>query len=321
MKPLLSFVIPIYNCERYLARCLDSILNNSNYVHEDIEIILINDGSSDASGSICQEYADQYNFVKYFKQKNAGASEARNVGLSMAIGDYIWFVDADDYLANDIINKLLLLINQKEYDLICFNRLEEGLDGVIYPKQNEHTSGVTALEFLNSNTTLYLWDKIYKRSGIGEIRFLKGTKNIEDFMFNIEVLNKIESVLTIPEIGYVYNNLNQSSTSRNLSKRNLIKISQDSYDTHIYLYNYINKLRPKNQLITRRLLSFSIAGHIYSLIRFYNEKRVVKAINIYKSLGLIPLPMTNSSKANVLILLINYGVIGCLCKFKMILKW
>ena len=125
----LSIIIPVYNSEKYLAECLDSILKNQKL--DRTEVILVNDGSTDGSERICEEYISRYNnLFRYIKTKNSGLSEARNNGLSMASGKYVWFVDSDDMVSADAISNIL---NQKSehditvmgYVLLCDNKKEE----------------------------------------------------------------------------------------------------------------------------------------------------------------------------------------------------
>lgn len=123
MKKVLSIIIPVYNVEKYLARCLDSILNQniSNY-----EIILVDDGSKDKSGDICDEYSTKYRNVNTYHKENGGASDARNYGIKKATGDYIWFIDSDDYIDDDCLGKIIDIMKNKESDvIICQSKIAE----------------------------------------------------------------------------------------------------------------------------------------------------------------------------------------------------
>lgn len=114
----LSIIIPIYNVESYLKRCLDSIVNqNSN----NIEVIMINDGSTDNGPIIAEQYSRQYENFYLINQENKGLSGARNTGISASKGDYLWFVDSDDYIANDAVDKILDAIEVSKADIIATN--------------------------------------------------------------------------------------------------------------------------------------------------------------------------------------------------------
>ena len=111
MNPLISFIIPVYNVEKYLAQCIESVLVQS---HDNIEIILVDDGSTDKSGEICDNFSKTDNRVRVIHQENRGASAARNAGLGIAKGNYIAFIDSDDYVSPSMAEKLLDAI-----DCIC----------------------------------------------------------------------------------------------------------------------------------------------------------------------------------------------------------
>lgn len=101
--PLISVIVPVYNVEQYLRQCLDSILNQT---YPEIEVLLINDGSTDASDEICREYAERDNRIRYFVKENGGLSDARNYALDRAEGEYVTFVDSDDFLMEQALEKL-----------------------------------------------------------------------------------------------------------------------------------------------------------------------------------------------------------------------
>lgn len=115
---LLSIIIPVYNLENYIENCINSIISQTN--KNSIEIVLIDDGSKDKSAEICKKYCEKYEFIKYFYQENAGVSVARNNGLLKATGKYIWFVDGDDWILEDSINKIInVLKKENNIDIIA----------------------------------------------------------------------------------------------------------------------------------------------------------------------------------------------------------
>ena len=146
MKELVSIIIPIYNVEKYLEKCIKSIINQT---YRNLEIILINDGSTDESGKICEKYEDQDNRIVFINKKNGGAASAKNEGLKIAKGDYITFVDSDDYIADDYIETLVSM--KKKYDV----EIAVGGIGLFYSNQEPYYnkavkeykySGIEALE-------------------------------------------------------------------------------------------------------------------------------------------------------------------------------
>lgn len=118
VEGLVSIVIPVYNAEDYLRRCLDSILEQS---YRDIEIILVNDGSKDDSSEVCKYYQNLDSRIKYFYKENGGASSARNYGIDKARGEFITFVDADDWLSNDAIEVQSSHMRSDKLDLLIFD--------------------------------------------------------------------------------------------------------------------------------------------------------------------------------------------------------
>ena len=116
---LISVIIPIYNVEKFLSFCIDSIVNQT---YKNLEIILVDDGSTDNSGKICDEYALKDNRIKVMHKQNGGVSSARNVGLNIAKGKYIGFVDSDDYVENDMFEILHNLIIKNNVDISCCNK-------------------------------------------------------------------------------------------------------------------------------------------------------------------------------------------------------
>ena len=272
--------------------------------HWCFELILINDGSTDNSNAVCRRLSEQYEEIRYRTQENKGTSAARNAGLDIATGDYVWFVDSDDSIPSGVMKQITHVLENKHPEIVTFNYLQETHAGlkVIECFSSEKKESVD--DYLLANKSLFLWNKLYRRDILNGIRFLEGTKNIEDFLFNIEVISKVNTILCIPLFGYCYNICNQNSTSRSLSKRNLIKLSQDSFLVHDRLSLIANESEFHSDVI-RKLQSFSIAGHLFSLFRFYNLRHVHRALERYSALKLYPFSYTDNMKANILIWMLN----------------
>lgn len=301
----ISFIIPLYNCEKYISRCIGSILA-SNLSSDDYEIIIVNDGSKDNGPNIVKEYSEKHSCIKLLSQKNKGASAARNLALNEAQGDYIWFVDGDDAIIPSFISIAQNYLKNSNTELLCFN----------YQKlYNDHTKIITdfnqietysGVEFFRGHYSNFIWNKIYKRSAINNIRFLDGTKNIEDMFFNMCTIINMEQILCIPDLGYQYNCCNMSSTSRNLSLRNLVKLDQDSVTVLNALNNLANKQTDKERkAVLQDDLNFSLAGHLYSLFRYYSPQRLRKRIDQYKQLGMYPVGKSWNKRGNKFLLLAN----------------
>lgn len=194
-NPKISFIVPVYNVEQYLPRCIDSILIQS---FRDYEVLLINDGSKDKSGAICDEYASKDSRIIVFHKENGGVSSARNVGLDNARGEWVTFVDADDYLLPNTISKNI--INDR-YDLIQLRRTAGSYyNPQLKCKQCLKVSGNAIIDIYCHE----VWGRIIKKSIIGDIRFCTSLTIGEDLFFNIQILERVNSYRIDNFGGYCY---------------------------------------------------------------------------------------------------------------------
>lgn len=203
----LSIIIPIYNCEKYLMDCVESIIKSI----DDYEILLINDGSTDNSKQICDYYSKKYNFIKTYNKKNGGVSSARNLGIKMASGKYIMFVDSDDKLEENwsiLINKL------KNSDIYYFN-----------DQININESKQELLKYIvgNNKKNIFLsgpYSKAYNTDFIRESNILFDEKiiNGEDMLFNIKCIQKTNNYKILNFSFYKYRISNDQSTKKFNSK-------------------------------------------------------------------------------------------------------
>ncbi len=179
-KPLVSVVVPVYKAEKYIHRCIDSILNQTL---TDLELILVDDGSPDNSGVICDEYALTDNRVKVFHQKNKGVCAARNKGIDNAKGEYISFVDSDDYLRDSALEVLYKDITEHNADISCAGFGSPGND--VHNTRCVVWKGNKALKnsLLDNPHTYSACRKLYRKSFVGDIRFEEGRKVNEDSFF------------------------------------------------------------------------------------------------------------------------------------------
>ena len=205
---LVSIIVPVYNVENYLPKCIDSILAQT-YTH--IEVILVNDGSQDSCPQICDEYAGKDSRVRVIHQTNGGRSRARNVGLDSATGEYIMFVDADDWVDADYVEKL--------YDVAISNnaQLAVGRYRLVYSDSvlDESTGEILVLEdaeplefyvrgYANYQNANAVWVKLYQRELLEGIRFVEG-KYFEDVMFVTRVYAKCTKCIYFDQALYNYN--------------------------------------------------------------------------------------------------------------------
>ena len=166
MKPLLTVVIPVYNVEKYLKRCIDSILVQEwkNY-----DILLVDDGSTDNSPQICEDYAEAYDIISVIHKENGGLSEARNTGISNAEGEYVYFLDSDDWIEPNTFSDLAEIIESDQYDIISFNQEFVKSEHDIIKSDSKRTKRLTGKEalidmFSYGFITGFATDKIYRKA-------------------------------------------------------------------------------------------------------------------------------------------------------------
>ena len=222
--PLISVIIPVYNVEKYLRRCLDSVIAQT---YQNLEIICVDDGSIDDSGKICDQYAVQDARIKVIHQENQGLSAARNKGLDAAEGEYIAFVDSDDYILEDMYKKMLDKLLNYNVDLCVCQWQYEFSDGrqVVKRKNIDPTiyGRKTSLEFARflymgnyeNGVVVAAWNKLYRRTLLDKIRF-EGRIH-EDEAFSGRIMAKNISVYVMEEQFYVYAQNGDSLTNKPFS--------------------------------------------------------------------------------------------------------
>jgi len=181
MSDLISIIIPVYNVEKYLERCVKSVINQT---YKNLEIILVDDGAKDNSGKMCDELSKLDSRIKVIHKENGGLSDARNFGLKIATGDYIGFVDSDDYIADDMYETLYHTIknNNADISIVSFYEMyKEKVIGVRDSGNLEILSKQEAMKELLIDTKIqsYAWNKLFKKELFNDLKFPTG-KNFED---------------------------------------------------------------------------------------------------------------------------------------------
>lgn len=300
---LLSFIIPVYNCESLVRRCVESITQQGV---SDYEIILVNDGSKDASLSVCNALASEYPVIRVFTHDNVGTSTTRNRGLNASIGRYVWFVDADDYIPLGFLQKVWSYLLEAQYELITFNFRHITKSGARNVLNYDVERDVHVIDYLENSPNMFAATKIYKREALGTLRFKDGLRNIEDFLFNLQYFYSHHYVHVLPIIGYVYDNTNENSTSISRTLRNLIKTSQDSMVVHLIVMEDLDNIQDiQVREAVKEQLHYSIAGYFFSLLRFYNLKYLRKVRVFYRKRGLYPIGKVRKKRARFFIQLMN----------------
>ena len=208
----ISVIVPIFNVEKYLTQCLESIINQT---YQNLEIILVNDGSTDFSPSICDQFALQDRRIKVIHQISTGVAEARNTGLKNITGDFLSFIDADDIIVDNFHETMLRYLLESDADIIeCgFHKFEKKIDFQLLPansKPFEIYNTISALELLmQEKLKQVLWNKLYKVEVIKGVWFEKGKINEDDF-WTYEVFGKTNKIAQIFDILYYYRQHSES---------------------------------------------------------------------------------------------------------------
>lgn len=280
LNPQISIIIPIYNVERFLHRCVNGILSQE---FTDYEILLIDDGSHDNSGNICDEYATRYPFIKVLHKCNGGVSSARNLGLDHAVGKYVLFIDADDELASGALTAFDMTIKRWSCaDVIQGGVITIGGNKGFYVNSDwaEFESGSECVaNFLLHMTPWGVWNKLFKREIIekNHVRFVNGIIMGEDQLFMYEFQFYAHSYAICPVDTYLYHVDNESSIMHIADKT-------ETYCSEIRVAEEIVKKLPKNASdllfrFTCRFLEYDNYKHnIDKCENKYKVKTVIKKI-------------------------------------------
>lgn len=235
-----SVIVPVYNVEKYLDKCLDSLANQTL---KDIEVIVVNDESPDNSQKIIDKYAKKYHHIHGYLKKNGGVSDARNFGLSKATGDYIAFVDGDDYVAYNMYELMYKKAKSGNFDIVACNLNYVYEDGKIIEVSSKINSDTTNIKKTYVNMYPCVWNKIYKKQLFkNNISFKKGVWYEDvDFLYKLMPYVKTIGVVNKPLNQYVQR---PGSITKTFDKR---------------LYNYIDNFN--------------------ELIEFYKERKIYQAFN------------------------------------------
>ena len=207
----ISVIVPVYNAEKYLHRCVDSILNQT---YLNLEIILVDDGSPDNCPQICEDYLKRDNRIKVFHQENKGASGARNNGLRNATGEYIAFVDSDDWLDLEMYSEMMKLMGSHEQQVVecnLVNRFEDTDEKPEHKRKVVVQDSLTAMTRVIANQHFSACTRLYGKDVIGDLRFKEGVM-AEDVYFAVTLIDKIDSLVFMSDPFYNYFNVGDSVT-------------------------------------------------------------------------------------------------------------
>lgn len=230
--PLISVIVPVYNSEEFVSECIESILNQT---YPNIELILVDDGSKDNSGRICDQYANQHDNITAIHKQNGGAGAARNVGIEQAKGEFIIFVDSDDFIDNNMIESLYTLHLQTGSDVVGSQLSVATLSGKFIKtvdRMNQQTKTISSTqgvkELLLKEIDWSPCTKLISMKAIGNLRFLEGRIN-EDIVFLYFLYQQCNSIC-YTKASYYYYRQNPKSVTRTLSPHTF-----DMYTNALYI--------------------------------------------------------------------------------------
>ena len=275
----ISIIVPVYNVEKFLPRCLDSLINQTL---KDIEIVCINDGSTDKSLDILKKYAQKDNRIFILEQENLGLSIARNNGMKIAHGEYIGFTDSDDWVDLDFYEKLYNAAKKSDADIAAggIKRLRSYKWKYHLKIEKEEFTTDVNKKFIICDVPekCYVWNKIYKTDKIKELG-IEFEPNVyyEDRMFTVQVLNETNSLITVPNTYYNYWTNNKSIVKTKSPKKN-----RDCEYTNEKMINYIKSNNINIDHFHTKIKKFGLFGLTIAKIKYFKDKKEYKIFNLIK---------------------------------------
>lgn len=264
-----SVIVPVYNTEKYIHRCVDSLIHQT---YSNLEIILVDDGSTDASGKICDDYGIQDTRVKVIHQQNGGQGTARNAGLDVAKGDYIAFVDSDDYVAVYMYEMVTDIFKRKKADIVCFKLHAGTEEGFIFPEKDDSVEVTEGIKFLRNLYDIKDFDsivlKVYRKELFDDIRFSDGRTMGEDVGVLYRLVYKAKKIAMSKLEAYYY------FQSPNSTMRGAFSIDKAgeyiSFKERLQFFKEIGE----SKLYERALLQYEavILRNYYYIRKFYHDK-------------------------------------------------
>ena len=261
MKELISIIVPIYKVENYITRCVDSIVNQT---YTNLEIILVNDGSPDNCGKICDDYAKKDERIKVIHKQNGGLSDARNAGIEIASGKYISFIDSDDYVEYNYVEILYNSILEHQSDIAISSHKAIYENGTILEKATRENIILKPKEVLkrilyDEGIDLSAWGKLYKTELFKNIRYIKG-RLFEDASTTYQLIDKANKISIDSKSTYNYMIRNTSITNNSFTvkKMDLITSTEE-------MCNYIKNKYPDLEKAANRRLMYAYLSTLSQL--------------------------------------------------------
>lgn len=318
MGDKISVIVPVYNVEMYLEKCIDSIINQT---YKNLEIILVNDGSTDNSGSLCDKIASKDDRIVVYHKENGGLSDARNFGISKSTADYIGFIDSDDYIDKHMYEVLLRNMNETKSDMSMCGHYDVYEDNIEPQVKNIVTSDISVGEAIKmvleaKILSVTAVNKLYKKSLFENLLYEKG-RIAEDAFIILKLLSKCSKVVYTNEKMYYYIHRSNSITTAKFSNKFLDVI--DAYEQN---YNIIMEKYPELEYQARTRL---IWAYFYVLDRYlmdnkfkdsFLESKLIKFLKHNKRFIIQNNLLTKQRKIAYLFLLLNIKLYMIILKMR-----
>lgn len=279
---LISVIVPVYNVEEYLPRCVDSILTQP---YQNLEIILVEDGTKDSSGMICDEYAAKDPRIRVIHKENGGLSSARNAGIDIARGEYFAFLDSDDWIEPDFYERMLALAKKYDTKLVCAGRYDvdsrtgKKTVGLCPPREEVISAGELVKRiFTWDNIDSAAWDKLYHRSLFAEIRYPVG-KIVEDVPVTYRLVLLAERAAMCDKPLYNYYHRPGSITTASISDKTFhytdhtAAVYADIREHHPELADYARYLRVRGIVYAMQSIDLTDAENQKTYAKRYRKER------------------------------------------------
>ena len=278
-KPLISVIVPIYNVEDYLDRCVKSIVNQTyNY----LEIILVDDGSPDNCPQLCDDWVKKDNRIKVIHKENGGLSDARNAGMKIAAGKYIGFIDSDDFVAQDFFETLLSVMQKENSDIVECGVVKFYEDGSF----EEHSDDLAVVTFETESALSgliaenpfhqHVWNKLYKTQLVNDIPYAVGKLN-EDEFWTYQVFGRAQKVSKINKTMYYYFQRSSSIMGEGYNIRRL-----DALEGKVARQEYIEEYYPELSLCAKLNLYESMIFACQCTMKYLSGADKRKALSIIR---------------------------------------
>lgn len=292
-KPKISVIVPVYNAEKYLDRCVESIINQT---FKDFELILVDDGSTDDSGVLSDKLATKDKRIKVFHKENGGVSSARNIGLDNALGKYVAFCDPDDFIHPQMYEILYKFAKDNDAEcVVCnfesfsdFNNIK--MQDITLENKYECFSGKQAYEYIRlsdkRNMLGCVWNKLFLKSSIHNLRFNTSLSYGEDLCFVLTFLSTIESMIVLNDVFLYYYFIRSDSVMRTLDSKKYLEL----YFALIKTYEIaernmgleINSYFGRERILVDTFLN--VDGNDYIKLKSIAKKNIIKVL-LAKTIG------------------------------------